>query len=225
MKTFQRNIFAPLDDLQVLHISHDLLSTYPRESWSDFLNITKVFSYGGPSNGSFAEIFSVMNSLKYLHSDIQIHVLRNCTFHAFGKTPLKYLEIKSKLMTIEKDTFSPLGFLSSLVIPNARFLKLSNTLPALHVFENRQMDELNLNNNFRVHGEFIITSDLFAYIGNICVKKLSLTFNGIRMINADTIQKMKYKHCLESLNLSNNDFDFHQLYTIWCINLFTHLKI
>ncbi|CAC5367593.1 unnamed protein product [Mytilus coruscus] len=166
-----------------------------------------------------------MNSLKYLHSDIQIHVLRNCTFHAFEKTPLKYLEIKGKLMTIEKDTFSPLGFLSSLVTPNARFLKLSNILPALHVFENRQMDELNLNINFRVHGEFIITTDLFAYIGNICVKKLSLTFNGIRIINADAIQKMKYKHCLESLNLSNNDFDFHQLHTIWYINLFTHLKI
>ncbi|CAG2196225.1 unnamed protein product [Mytilus edulis] len=35
---------------------------------------------------------------------------------------------------------------------------------------------------------------------------------------------MKYKHCLESLNLSNNDFDFHQLLTIWYINLFTHLR-
>ncbi|XP_063409067.1 amphoterin-induced protein 1-like [Mytilus trossulus] len=48
---------SPLDDLQVLHISHDLLSTSSKESWSDFHNITKVFSYGGPSNGSFAEIF------------------------------------------------------------------------------------------------------------------------------------------------------------------------
>ncbi|CAG2219313.1 unnamed protein product [Mytilus edulis] len=44
------------------------------------------------------------------------------------------------------------------------------------------------------------------------------------MINADAVQKMKYKHCLESLNLSNNDFDFHQLLTIWFFNLFTHLR-
>ncbi|CAC5361300.1 SLIT2 [Mytilus coruscus] len=134
MKSFQGNIFAPLDELEVLHISHDLLSTYPSESWFDFLNITKVFSYGGPSNGSFAEIFSVMTNLKYLHGENQIHILRNGTFHAFDKTPLRYLKIKSKLMTIEKDTFSPLRLLFSLVIPNARFLKLSNTLPALHVF-------------------------------------------------------------------------------------------
>ncbi|CAG2215515.1 AMIGO [Mytilus edulis] len=151
METFRRNIFSPLDDLEVLHISHDLLSTYPKESWSDFHNITKVFSYGGPSNRSFADIFSVMKNLKYLHSHIQIHVLRNCMFHAFAKTPLKYLETNGTIMTIEQDTFSPLAFLSSLVIPNARFLKLSNTLPALHVFKNRQMDELTLNNNFTVN--------------------------------------------------------------------------
>ncbi|CAG2252695.1 unnamed protein product [Mytilus edulis] len=44
------------------------------------------------------------------------------------------------------------------------------------------------------------------------------------MINADAIQKMKYKHCLESLNLSNNDFDFHQLLTIWYVNLFSNLR-
>ncbi|XP_052083074.1 toll-like receptor 4 [Mytilus californianus] len=224
MKSFQRNVFEALDELQVLHISHDLLSTYLRESWLDFLNITKVFCYGGPSNGSFAEIFSVMKNLKYLHSEIQIHVLRNCTFHAFEKTPLRYLKIKGKLMRIETDSFLPVRFLSSLVIPDARFLKLSNTLPALHVFENRQMNELDLNNNFRVHGEFIITTELFAYIGNICVKKLSLTFNGIRMIDAVAFQNMKYKHCLENVNLSNNDFDSHQLYTIWYFNLFTHLK-
>ncbi|XP_071147325.1 toll-like receptor 3 [Mytilus edulis] len=224
MKTFQGNIFAPLDYLQVLHISHDLLSTYPRETWSDVLHLTQVFTYGGPSNGSFTEIFSVMKLLEYLYCEITIHVLRNYSFHAFAKTPLKYLEIKGKLTTIEKDTFSPLGFLSSLVIPNARYLKLSNTLPALHVFKNRKMDELNLNNNFRVHGEFVLTNDFFTYIGNICLKKLSLTYNGIRMINADAIQKMKYKHCLESLNLSNNNFDFHQLYIIWYFNLFTHIR-
>ncbi|XP_071147333.1 amphoterin-induced protein 1-like [Mytilus edulis] len=51
MKTFVGNIFAPLGKLQVLHISYDLLSKYPRESWSDVLHLTKVFTYGGSSNG------------------------------------------------------------------------------------------------------------------------------------------------------------------------------
>ncbi|VDI61080.1 Hypothetical predicted protein [Mytilus galloprovincialis] len=142
MKTFVGNVFAPLNKLQVLHISHDLLSTYPRESWADVLHLTNVLTYGGPSNGSFAEIFSAMKSLTYLHSEIQIHVLGDCMFLVFDKTQFKYLEIKVKLMTIEKDTFTPLRFLSSLVIPNARFLKMSNILPVLHVFENRQMEQL-----------------------------------------------------------------------------------
>ncbi|VDH91042.1 Hypothetical predicted protein, partial [Mytilus galloprovincialis] len=101
MKTCQGNIFAPLDYLQVLHIAHELLSTYPRETLSDVLHLTKVFTYGGPSNGSFTEIFSVMKLLEYFYCEITIHVLRNYSFHAFAKTPLKYLEIKDKLTTIE----------------------------------------------------------------------------------------------------------------------------
>ncbi|XP_071147304.1 slit homolog 2 protein-like [Mytilus edulis] len=104
MKTFVGNVFA-LDELQVLHISHDLLSTYPSESWSDVLLLTNVFTYGGPSNGSFAGIFSVMKILEYLYCEITLHVVRNYSFDAFAKTPLKYLEIKGKLMTIEKDYF------------------------------------------------------------------------------------------------------------------------
>ncbi|CAG2196220.1 unnamed protein product [Mytilus edulis] len=270
MKTFQGNIFAPLDELQVLHISHDLLSTYPRESWSDVLHLTKVFTYGGLSNGSFAKIFSVMNDLKYLHSDMQIHVhaikisrdkritalvcddgpsngtfseifsamknlnyfevdyqsvvIHNFTFQSFKRTPLKQLNINGHLRVIEIDAFAPLELLSSLIIPNQNVLKLSKTLPALHVFENRQMNELDLRNNFKNYGEYVISADLFAYIGNICIKKLSLGWNGIRRIDAVAFQKMKYKHCLETLNLNNNDFDYHQDLIVLYFNFFINIK-
>ncbi|VDI56112.1 Hypothetical predicted protein [Mytilus galloprovincialis] len=54
MKTFVGNIFAPLGKLQVLHISYDLLSKYPGESWSDVLHLTNVFTCSEPSNGLFA---------------------------------------------------------------------------------------------------------------------------------------------------------------------------
>ncbi|CAC5361298.1 unnamed protein product [Mytilus coruscus] len=118
MKTFQWNIFAPLDELQVLHISHDLLSTYPRDSRSDVLNLTKVFTYGGPTNGSFAEIFSVMQNLKYFNSDCKHNILHNCMFSAFKSTPLEYLSIVDRLRAIEIHAFSPLRVLSSLIIPN-----------------------------------------------------------------------------------------------------------
>ncbi|VDI32387.1 Hypothetical predicted protein [Mytilus galloprovincialis] len=224
MKTFQGNIFAPLDDLQVLHISHDLLSTYPREAWSDVLNLTKVFTYGGPSNGSFAEIFSVMKNLHYFHCDYEGYVIHNYTFDSFKRTPLKYLCINGGIREIEIDTFAPLEVLSSLSTLGQRFSKLSNTLQALRVFENRQMDELDLSDNFKSYGEYVISADLFAYIGNICVKRLSLRDNDIRLIDASAFQKMKYRNCLETLDLSKNKFDFHQEYIFLYFNFFINIK-
>ncbi|CAG2252692.1 unnamed protein product [Mytilus edulis] len=224
LKTFQSNVFAPLNELRIISISYTLLSTYPRESWSDVCRITTVICDCGPSNGKFSEIFSAMKNLNYFQVDYQSDVIHNFTFQSFKRTPLKYLNINGQLRDIEIDAFAPLELLSSLIIPNQNFLKLSRTLPALHVFQNRQMNELDLSNNFLNYGEYVISADLFAYIGNICVKRLSLGSNGIRRIDATAFQKMKYKHCLESLNLNYNDFDYHQDLTVLYLNFFINIK-
>ncbi|VDI74261.1 Hypothetical predicted protein [Mytilus galloprovincialis] len=171
LNTFQSNVFAPLTELRVLFISYTLLSTYQRESWSDFIRITTLLCDDGPLNGTFSEIFSAMKSLDFFAVDYQSDVIYKFTFHSFKRTPLKHLHINSHLREIEIDGFAPLELLSSLIIPNQNFLKLSKTLPALHVFENRQMEELDLRNNFKNYGEYVISADLFAYIGNICIKK------------------------------------------------------
>lgn len=92
-------------------------------------------SYGGPSNETFANIFSAIQNLKYFHCEIEITVLRNYTFRAFKSAPLTYLRITGRLRVIEIHSFLPLRFLSSLVIADHFFLKLSNTLPDLHVFD------------------------------------------------------------------------------------------
>ncbi|CAC5367600.1 IGFALS [Mytilus coruscus] len=224
MKTFQSNVFAPLNELRVLSISHTLLSTYPRESWSDFFRITTVICDDGPSNRTFSEIFSAMKNLNYFEVDYQSDVIHNFTFYSVKRTPLKHLNINGHLRGIEIDAFAPLELLSSLIIPNQNFLKLSSTLLALYVFENRQMDELDLSNDFKNYGEYVISADLFGYIGNICLKKLSLGWNGIRRIDATALQKMKYKHCLETLNLNHNDFDYHQDFIVLYFNFFTKIK-
>lgn len=165
-----------------------------------------------------------MENLNYFQGDYHSDVIHNCTFDSFKRTPLKYLSINGHLRAIEIDTFAPLELLSSLSIPNQRSLKLSNTLPALHVFENRQMNELDLTNNFKNYGEYVITADLLAYIGNICIRKISLKSNGIRMIDASAFQKMKYQNCLENLNLSNNDLDYHQDFMFLYFNFFINIK-
>ncbi|CAG2252683.1 ALS [Mytilus edulis] len=224
LKKFQSNVLAPLTELRVLSISYILLSTYPRESWSDVCRITALVCDDGPSNGTFSEIFSAMKNLNYFEVEYQSVVIHNFTFQSFKRTPLKQLNINGHLRVIEIDAFAPLELLSSLIIPNQNFLKLSKTLPALHVFQNRQMNELDLSNNFKNYGEYVISADLFAYIGNICVKRLSLGWNGIRRIDANAFQKMKYKHCLESLNLNHNDFDYHQDFIVLYLNFLINIK-
>jgi hypothetical protein len=62
LAAFQWNIFTPLVTLQTLRISHDLLATYPEQSWIDLSKITHVFTNGGPTE-MFGNVFTAMESL------------------------------------------------------------------------------------------------------------------------------------------------------------------
>ncbi|CAG2240954.1 unnamed protein product [Mytilus edulis] len=111
IQMFRSNVFASIGGLQYLSISHNLLSTYPKDSWSDLLNLTTVMTNGGLSNGTFAPVFSAMKR-----------------------------------------------------------------------------------------------------------------GNQLKLIDGSAIQKMKYKHCLENLDLADNDFDIHQMMVITYYTLFSNLK-
>ena len=65
LSAFQWNILKPLVTLQTLRISHDLLATYPEQSWIDLSKITHVFTNGGPTE-MFGNVFTAMESLMYL---------------------------------------------------------------------------------------------------------------------------------------------------------------
>ena len=101
---------------------------------------------------------------------------------------------------------------------------MSNMLPAFHVFKDHKMDEINLSGDFRSHGEFIITPRLFSYIGDICVKSIILSDNAIKLIEGDALLNMKYKTCLENLDLSYNKFDYQGWLSITFFVLFNNLK-
>ena len=101
---------------------------------------------------------------------------------------------------------------------------MSNMLPAFHVFKDHEMEEINLSDNFRTHDEFIITPSLFSYIGDICVKSIILSKNALRLIEGDALLNMKYKTCLENIDLSYNKFDFHEWLFITLFVLFNNLK-
>lgn len=175
MQMFQSNVFASIGGLRYLSIPHNLLSTYPKDSWSDLFNFTTVMTIGGPSNRIFAPVFSAMKRLNYFRHfwDYGKHILHNDTFKSFKNISLKTLQLSGKLRRIEKGTFLPLRVLSSLLFSNMNTLILSNTLLSFHVFKDRHMDVIDLTSVFYDYGEYIITPELFQYIGNICLKSLS----------------------------------------------------
>ncbi|VDI76812.1 Hypothetical predicted protein [Mytilus galloprovincialis] len=226
MQKFRRNVFASIGGLQYLSISHQLLSTYPESSWSDLSNLTTLMTNGEISNGTFSPVFSAMKRLKYFRHflDNDMHVLHNDTFKAFGNIYLKTLELTGRLRRIERDAFLPLRVLCSLLIPNLKQLRLTNTLRSFYVFNDRHMDEIDLTSAFYSYGEYIITAELFQYIGNICLKSLLLRGNKIKTIDGTAIETMKYKNCLENLDLAKNDFDIHQILVISLLKLFSNLK-
>ncbi|CAC5409377.1 unnamed protein product [Mytilus coruscus] len=211
MQMFQSNVFASIGGLRYLSIPHNLLSTYPKDSWSDLFNFTTVMTIGGPSNGIFAPVFSAMERLNYFRHfwDYDKHILHNDTFKSFKNISLKTLQLSGKLRRIEKDMHT---------------LVLSNTLLSFHVFKDRHMDVIDLPSVFYDYGEYIITPELFQYIGNICLKSLSLRGNKLKLIDGSAIQEMKYKNCLENLDLARNDFDIHQMMVITYFTLFSNLK-
>jgi Leucine-rich repeat (LRR) protein len=228
LSAFQWNILKPLVTLQNLRISHDLLATYPEQSWIVLSKITHVFTNGGPTD-MFGNVFTAMESLIYLdhgEESCDIKILYNFTFEAFTNISIKTLIFASTcpVYFVELDAFLPLQSVSKFSISHQGQMLMSNMLPAFHVFKDHKMEEINLSGDFRSHGEFIITPRLFSYIGDICVKSIILSDNAIKLIEGDALLKMKYKTCLENLNLSYNKFNYQGWLALTMFVIFNNLK-
>ena len=111
LSAFQWNILKPLVTLQTLWISHDLLATYPEQSWIDLSKITHVFTNGGPIE-MFGNVFTAMESLIYLdhgEESCDIQILYNITFEAFTNISIKTVIFESicHIYFVELDAFLP----------------------------------------------------------------------------------------------------------------------
>ena len=208
----------PVASLQTAWISHNLLTIYPEQSWADLSKITHVFTNGGPT-AMLGKVFTAMESLIYLYhgkESCDISILYNFTFDAFSNISIKTLifEYACHIYFVELDAFLPLQSVSKFSISRQRQMRMSNMLPAFHVFKDHNMEEINLSGDFRFHGEFIITPRLLSYIGDICVKSIILSENALRLIEGDAMLNMKYKTRLENLDLSYNKFDLPEFLVI-----------
>ena len=69
----------------------------------------------------------------------------------------------------------------------------------------------------------VLTPDHFSIIGQMCVKEFDMSKNQINIIRFGSISRMKYKHCMEILNMSRNiiygDLGLYQLTNLKVIDI------
>ncbi|VDI74624.1 Hypothetical predicted protein [Mytilus galloprovincialis] len=68
------------------------------------------------------------------------------------------------------------------------------------------MSLIDFSSNYRSRtGADIISSESFSYLGGVCVKEVILRRNQICIIQGGSISRMKYKNCLQKLDVSRNN--------------------
>ncbi|CAC5414068.1 unnamed protein product [Mytilus coruscus] len=168
-----------------------------------------------------------MKSLIYYNHGIggcNLQVLHDNTFETLRNISLKALELSCFARYVEVNAFEPVKYLSILSLANQLYMKMSNVLPALHVFKDKSMDTLDLSETFRYFGEFVLTANLSSYIGDICIKSLLMRGNNFMRIEGAAIENVKNKSCWQEIDLSLNRFNFNSIYSLLNTMAFVNLK-
>ncbi|XP_052093519.1 toll-like receptor 4 [Mytilus californianus] len=202
-------VFNSTPNLLYLQLSDNTFfnsGDYPDKSLSVLSNLRSL-SINGIRNGRFGEGFKYLKHLRMLRFDpcIITH-LTNETFLVFDNLPIEDIDISCAIRKVEYGTLAPFKSLNVLKISHNSFIRLSNLIPILIPFKDRNMSEIDLSYNYRARtGSDILTPKHFTILGQICVKSLILAKNQISIIRSGSFSVIKYKNCLEHLDLAKNN--------------------
>ncbi|VDI40904.1 toll-like receptor 7 [Mytilus galloprovincialis] len=200
-------VFNSTPNLLNLQLSDNTFSEeYPDNSLS-FLSSLQSLSINGIRNGRFGDGFKYLKKLKILHfKPCFITHLTNETFLVFDNLPIEDIAISCAIRKVEYGTLAPFKSLNVLKLSYNSLIRLSDLIPILIPLKDRNMSEIDLSYNYRARtGSDILTPEHFTILGQICVKSLILAKNQISVIRSGSISSIKYKNCLEHLDLSRNN--------------------
>ncbi|XP_063423075.1 toll-like receptor 4 [Mytilus trossulus] len=200
------SVFNSTPNLLTLQLSDNTFSgEYPDKSLS-FLSNLQSLSINGIRNGRFLDGFKYLKNLRILRlQPCFITHLTNETFLVFDNLPIEYIDISCAIRKVEYGSLSPFKSLNVLKLSDNSFIRLSDLIPILIPLKDRNMSEINLSKNYRARtGSDILTPEHFTILGQICVKRLILAKNQISVIRTGSISAIKYKNCLEHLDLARN---------------------
>ncbi|CAC5395975.1 unnamed protein product [Mytilus coruscus] len=202
-------VFNSTPNLLYLQLSDNTFynsGDYPDQTLSVLSNLRSL-SINGIRNGRFGEGFKYLKYLRMLRFDpCLITHLTNETFVVFDNLPIEDIDISCAIRKVEYGTLTPFKSLNVLKISHNSLIRLSDLIPILIPFKDRNVSEIDLSYNYRAHtGSDILTPKHFTILGQICVKSLILAKNQISIIRSGSFSAIKYKNCLEHLDIARNN--------------------
>ena len=208
VKSLKLGVFERIPNLVSMDLSSNLFhisNGYPDKILS-VLSQLQSLTINGMDNVSFGGGFESLLSLKSLIlSPCNIQRLTNGTFTVLTKIPIQQLTLDCTIKQVEVEALEPLKSVKTLRIINNIYIRVSDLVNILGVYKDNNMTLIDFSHNYRTRtGPDVLTPDHFSIIGQICVKEVDMSNNQINIIRFGSISRMKYKHCLEILNISRN---------------------
>ena len=208
VKSLKLGVFERIPNLVSMDLSHNLFhisNGYPDKVLS-VLSKLQSLTINGMDNVSFGGGFESLLSLNSLIlSPCNIQRLTNGTFSAFTKIPIQQLTLECTIKQVEVGALEPLKSVKTLRIINNLNIRVSDLVNILGVYKDKNMTLIDFSRNYRTRtGPDVLTPEHFSIIGQICVKEIDMSKNQISIIRFGSISRIKYKHCLEVLNMSQN---------------------
>lgn len=208
VKSLKLGVFERIPNLVSMDLSHNLFhisNGYPDKVLS-VLSKLQSLTINGMDNVSFGGGFESLLSLNSLIlSPCNIQRLTNGTFPAFTKIPIQQLTLECTIKQVEVGALEPLKSVKTLRIINNIYIRVSDLVNILGVYKDKNMTLIGFSNNYRIKtGPDVLTPEHFSILGQICVKEIDISNNQISIIRFGSISRIKYKHCLEVLNMAHN---------------------
>ena len=208
VKSLKLGVFERIPNLVSMGLSNNLFhicNRYPDKVLSELSQLQSL-TINRMDNVSFGGGFESLSSLKSLILSLcNIQRLTNVTFTVFTKIPIQQLTLDCTIKQVEVEALEPLKSVKTLRIINNIYIRVSDLVNILGVYKDTNMTLIDFSHNYRTRtGTDVLTPDHFSIIGQICVKEVDMSNNQINIIRFGSISRMKYKHCLEILNISRN---------------------
>ena len=214
----------PLRDLR---INNNLCKAYPEKfiSAMQSLRILHIDVFKGFKFGSgFLSLMNLTEVQFYPRNSFQ---LRNDSFLGLSNSQIRSLQLQfyDFVYEVEAGVFSPFPHLRELTLNIGKRCTIRKALKTLYGLQGRQMELLNLSNNYLTSAIPIqLTEKDIYYLTTMCVRRVDLSRCTITKIPY-TIADSRFANCLEEIRIGNNNFQASDVFPVVSMFSYANIKV